>query len=267
MLRLLALVPALTVLTTAVPAFAQPKLTRGFEASAPATANVEETGQTGFWTMQVDLKPMRLIRTTVTDAATGEPREELVWYLVYRAINRPVKAPPQDDTVIPQNNLDPPPGPQMFVPEFTLVVEDASRQRAHEDMILPTAQATIARREMRGEDAARTLKNTVEIVQPVPPPAAADDAAEQPLYGVASWKGIDRRTANFTVYLSGFSNGFKQTTGPDGKPLILRRTLVLEFWRPGDDITVNEPQFQFRSQPRWIYRADDAPAVEPTTTE
>ncbi len=249
---------------SAVPAFCQEgrpgALSRGFDATAPAVATAEELAQGDLWVMQADFKPMRLVRIETTDPASGEKRTEFVWYLVYRAVNRPLKSPAQAGDKTPVNNYDPPPGPSLFIPEFTLVTDDNEVQQAYPDVVIPEAAAAIARRETRGTDRQNALKNSVEVVQPV---TEAGDASARPIYGVATWRGIDPTTDNFKVYASGFSNGYKESKGPDGKPLIQRREIVLDFRRPGDEFDLNEREFQVGTEPRWIYRADDAEPNDP----
>lgn len=246
------------ILLFASPVLAQGQtaaLSRGFEAKAPAIATAEEIGQGDLWVMETDFKPMRLMRVEVTDPKTGEKNEEMVWYIVYRAVNKALKTPTQDGTRTPVNNYDPEPGPPLFIPEFSLVSDDNEVQRIYPDVILPDAEAAIAAREMRGADRENVLKNTAEVVQPVRP---SNDESARPIYGVAIFRGVDPTTDNFKVYAAGFSNGYREVTGPDGKPLILRREIVLDYWRPGDEFDANEREFLFRSQPRWVYRADEA---------
>ena len=113
---------------------------------------------------------------------------------------------------------------------------------------------------MRGADRSRTLKNSVQVVQPVLSP---DDPESKPIYGVVMWRGIDPGTDNFKVFASGFSNGYREVTGPDGKPLILRREIVLDFWRPGDEFDLSEREFRLRKEPGWVYRADEAKPTDP----
>jgi hypothetical protein len=257
------LLPVVILSLAVAPALGQGQqpstLNRGFSATAPAIATAEELAQGDLWVMQVDFKPMRLMRVETRDPKTGERREETIWYVVYRAVNKPLKAAGEADPRTPVNNYDPPPGPSLLVPEFELVSDDNNVQRVYPDVVLPEAEAAIAGREMRGGDQQNALKNSVAIVQPVLP---ADDAGAKPIYGVAMWRGVDPTIDNFKVYASGFSNGYKEVKGPDGKPVILRREIVLDFWRPGDEFDLTEREFQFRSQPRWVYRADEAEPTE-----
>ena len=39
--------------------------------------------------------------------------------------------------------------------------------------------------------------------------------------------------------------------GPDGKELIQRKTLVQEFWRPGDEFDQNEQEIRVVETPKW----------------
>ena len=118
------------------------------------------------------------------------------------------------------------------------------------DSIIPQAQAAIIRRERQ------QLKNSVEVVAPIPP-ATAKDEAEQPwIYGVAMWRGVDPQTDNFTVFLTGFSSAYRKVTGPDGVDRIERKTIVQEYQRPGDQFDEKEVEFRPVDRPQWIYRPD-----------
>lgn len=232
---------------------------RGFSATAPATATAEEIAQSDLWVLQVDFKPIRIIRLELPDPQTGEMREENIYYIVYRAQNKALQGPPVDETRIPVNVFDKPPGPSLFIPEFTLVSVDLEQVTAYSDVILPRAQQAIAQREMRGTLQGVPLKNSVEIVQPIKP---AEDSANEPMYGVAIFRNVNPEIDHFRLFAGGFSNGFRQIQGPDGEPLILQREIVVEFWRPGDEFSVTEPEIRIQGQPRWIYRAEDAKPTE-----
>jgi len=77
---------------------------------------------------------------------------------------------------------------------------------------------------------------------------------ERSLDGVATWRGIDPTVAKFKVFMSGLSNGYRKVEGPEGKELIQRKTLVQEFWRPGDEFEQNEQEIRVVETPKWIYR-------------
>ena len=263
------LLAAALLIAAAAPASGQDRNSGGFDHTLSAIATGEETSaQSDLWVMQVDFKPMRLVRLPVTDPQTGETTRELVWYLVWRAANRPLRTPDRRDAVAPVNDLDEPPGPRQFVPELMLIGEDGTAKQ-YQDVILPSAQPLIERRELRGNFSDISLNTTVSAAGDLPPLKEGDLRPEDYVYGVATWTGVDPETDRFTVLLNGFSNGYERTTGPDGAPAIERRTGILKFWRPGDAVDEDEREFRVGVDPRgdqpalaglpqWEYLPDEA---------
>jgi len=242
----------------------------GFDATLPSIATgAEIRSQADLWVMEVDFKPMRLAKLPVTDPETGETSTELVWYLVWRATNRPLQSPVQDLSSTPQNELDAPPGPRPFVPEFVLIGEDGTA-RQYRDTILPGVLPDIEKRELRGAFKNVKLNTTVTAADDLPPRTPADaPVGEGSVYGVATWVGVDPTTDRFTVLLNGFSNGYEIENGQDGLPVVNRRTGILKFWRPGDEIDENETEFRLgvnereetepaAGLPHWEYLPDEA---------
>ncbi|QDT37292.1 hypothetical protein [Stratiformator vulcanicus] len=233
---------------------------RGFAVTAePSVSGEELTTQTDLWVLEVDLKPARLIRVGITDPKSGEKTEELIWYLVYRVKNRALKTPPETPDLDPVNVYDDPPGPSLIIPRFLLVTQDGDAPVSHFDVTIPEAQAAIERREMRGDLKDTKLNNSVSIVQPIPKRLAEGEKPDRDdvIYGVAMWRNIDPETDFFRVALEGFSNGYQEMKGPGGQPMILRRVLVQDFWRPGDQFEEEEKEFQFKGGPRWLYLPDE----------
>ncbi|NNJ26304.1 hypothetical protein [Alienimonas chondri] len=266
-----AVVASLALTLSASTAWAQGgRSSGGFDATLPSIASGPEIrSQADLWVMQVDFKPMRLARLPVTDPETGETRQELVWYLVWRSTNRPLQSPEKETERTPQNELDAPPQLPPFVPEFVLIGEDGTA-RQYRDVILPNVLPLIEARELRGEFADVKLNTTVSASGDLPAGVAADaPPGEGATYGVATWTGVDPTTDRFIVLLNGFSNGYRIQTGPDGQPVTERRTGVLRFWRPGDEIDEVETEFRLGVNPRgdadaadgvphWEYLADEA---------
>ncbi len=215
----------------------------------PAVEGFERLEQPKFWIMEVQCKPMRLMWVDLTDPKTGQKTTEQIWYLVYRGINRPIRKPLENNT-IPDNVLDPEPGPSYFTPEFTLVTKDGSQTQTIIDSVWPEAQRQIIARERR------ELKNSVEVVGPIPAPVDGEPKDDESLYGIALFRGVDPETDRFVVYMSGFSNGYRQVSGPDGNPIVERKTIRQEFWRPGDQFDPNLREFRFEGDAEWIYRAE-----------
>ena len=296
---------------------------RGFDYKAEARASGDErNSQQGLWVLEVQYKTLRMIFLDLTDLKTGKKKKELIWYFVYKALNRPVEGQQDDSDKEPVNQFDKPQSEKpVFAPEFTLVTNDNGAQNIYQDEILPEALAAIIKRERQD------LKNSVEVVGTIPDPTPfeAARADENVVYGVAMWRGVTSKTDYFTVFLSGFSNGFRYVHGPvsydqlvklansgdllksdnvwDGKadwvtagnigglfdsneqplqdvdasswfytssgeeldlnspPMVWRKTLSLEYWRPGDRFRQDETEVRPRTDPKWVYRISEPPAA------
>jgi hypothetical protein len=249
------LAAALGLLVAGGPAEAQSN--RGFDLTlAPDATGEELTSQSDFWALEVTFKPMRMIWVDVTDPKTGRRKRELFWYLCYKAVNRPQTQQRDESDTTPLNDEDPPPSPPLFVPEFILMTEEKTGNKIYRDVVVPEAHAAILKREKRTARDPR-FKNSVEVVGPIPAPASPGSEEEEAIFGVAMWRGIDLRTDNFTVFMNGFSNGYKVANGPNGEQLVLRRTIVQDFWRPGDEPKPDEREIRREGDPRWVYRPDD----------
>ncbi|MFN0197137.1 MAG: hypothetical protein ACKVT0_10340 [Planctomycetaceae bacterium] len=244
------------------PVLAQSQFERGFDYHIPAAATGDELSrQPGLWMMAVDFKTLRMIKVDVTDPLTGEKKQTRITYLVYRAWNKQLGQEPDADD--PQNEFDPPRGPEMFMPEFTLVTSDNDRQEIYVDEIIPEAQLLISQRERQ------KLLNSIELIQPVPEAFAGNERPANMIYGVAMWKNVDPQADRFTVYMTGFTNSYLAVEGPDGDEILLKRTVRQSYWRPGDELNLFEKEIRTEGEAEWIYRAIDGSieqaAVAPLT--
>lgn len=221
---------------------------RGGEVEILAIATGEErSAQSDLYVMDVYTKPMRMIQVELTDPKTGEKKLEYVWYIVYRAFNRQLVRPTYDKP--PENTLDPEViTPPLFVPEFTLVTTDTEVPEIYQDQVIPEALAAIRKRE-KGK-----YLDSVNVVGPIPPAGELGAADREGIWGVAMWRGIDTKADNYTVYMTGFSNGIQKTEGPDGQPVIKTKTIEQKYWRPGDEFDLNEPEIRRKGIAQWIYR-------------
>ncbi len=228
--------------------------------AAPLIAGEERNAQPDIWALEINFKPIRMISAEITDPKTGKTNKELVWYLAYRALVRSTSGLP-DSKGKTEDRPD-------FVPDFTLVVDGHRGMTVYEDRILPEAQAAINKREKHN------YKNSVEIVGPLPKITPDRSKIWNSLDGVATWIGIDPDAVFITIYMSGFSNGYKVSEGPDKQEIVTRRTLVQKFWRPGDRFDQHEDEIRIADQavlrdwpgrvkkeneelennPHWIYR-------------
>lgn len=206
----------------------------------PMLTGDELTRQPDIWAMEVYYKSLRMIWVDVPDPKTKKVKRELIWYLPYRLVNR------QSDGALPPKGPD---GKRpQFLPEFRLVTNDNDTQKIYFDEIIPAAQAEINRRERR------EYKNSVEIVGRIPELTKEKSKLERSIYGVAMWRGVDPKTDFFKVFMTGFSNGYKQVTVPgQKKPTVLRRSIIQDYKRPGDSLDEREREVKQSGRPKWIY--------------
>ena len=276
----IALLPAIGVATCL--AQSEPELTGGFETSSGTPVAVAEVlAQPELWVMNVQFKPMRLMRLQVTDPQTGRRRLELIWYLVWRAENRTLgvkqeieqrRAASDRVPVNPdENQLGSAIPDPTFAPGITLVTRDEGQQEIYPDVVLPEIHAEIEKREgiQISGGQRNPLKHMVQTVGPVPPVAdeVSTDEKDRVIHGVAVWRNVDPKTDYFSVFMTGFSNGYRLVSGPNKELLVARKTIVQDFWRPGDQFEQEEREFRFEGEPRWIYRIEPGSIDVPNVGE
>jgi hypothetical protein len=215
----------------------------GVERKAPVVATADERNrQPDIWVMEITLRPLRFVRVDLPNAG----KERLIWYICYKAVNRPIEVKASTvelsptDRILAQKT-------QVFVPEFTLVTDDTETPISYIDRVMTAAQPAIDARE-RGK-----YLNSIEVVGPVPPIVPYDDLAGPAIMGVAMWRGVDPSADLLTLYMTGFSNGYVVTKAPDGSEMVWRKTLIQKFWRPGDEIDQDEREIHYSGKPEWDY--------------
>ncbi|MFM7163761.1 MAG: hypothetical protein ACKO3T_00845 [Planctomycetaceae bacterium] len=240
-------------------------------------------GYPALWIGEVQFKPLRLMRLNWTDAATGEARQEIVRYMVYRVIRRDytdlagaeksaLELKLADPNTDPAILLDPETSNPLQMPRFLLQAQelDGSVTASWQDEVSVAIQNAVFAREMgrRGRDL--KLLNSVEALQEVGPPVAADDAdaLSKAFYGVAVWRNVDDKADYFTVSMSGFSNAYRISKDAQGQSVYEEKVIVQKFERPGDEFLQEEIEFRLVDQgdtdgdgkadvryPLWQYRA------------
>ncbi len=259
------LLAACVLLIATRPAAAQ--RARGFDQVVKIYATGEERNrQNDLWVLEVHMKPMRMQWVDITDPETGEASRELVWYLVYKAINRPIATQEDVTDSTPVNTLDPVLQPPKFLPEFTLITYDDPAteipDQTYMDQVIPQAVVQVNKVEAHRPDDV-VLSDTVSIIQPVPTATAEGAEGESWMYGVATWRSVDPETDYFSVILSGFSNGYEIREGPGGEPMRWRKVLVQKFSRRGDRFDPTQVEFRFEGPGRWTYQPEETPATQP----
>jgi hypothetical protein len=214
----------------------------------------------GIWVLDFQFKDPRVITVDIP----GRGRR-LVWYLLYQV----------------SNNTG---APREFIPRFVWYCNDTDT--AHHDVVLPRAVQAI----QRIEDPTIPIHDSVSISNPdnpIPFVKQFDENNQRIAYpryvtGVATWivatpeemklareKGraampeyfkdyLDPRCTQFSIYVYGLSDGWTVVDGPDGKPIVRRKTLQLKFRRLGDEYTQHAGQIRYQGFD-WIYATSDFP--------
>ena len=226
----------------------------GFEKTGGARVTVAElVAHPDLWVLEAEFKKMRMARMPVTDPKTGRRKEEAIWYMVFKLTNRDLGRPVDNSNTVPINLEDPTPT-KIFQPHFTLVTNDNGGSQSYQDVILPEVQRQIERRERI------QLRNPAELIGTLPElTKASEDDAEKSLYGVSIWRNIDPHTDFFSVYMSGICSAYQISTDADGKTICSQKTVVQDFWRPGDEVGGDEREIRFQGEPRWVYRPTAKP--------
>ena len=263
-LRRCIFLPALLGVALAVssrPAPVQAQVNRGYNRVIRIYATGEERNrQPDLWVLEVHLKQMRMRWVDVTvDSETGETKRELVWYLVYKAINRTIDSGEDSTDTTPVNALDPVPQRPKFIPEFTLTTysdrDTEIPDYEDSDQPLPEAVAAINRVESH-RPGDPVLADTVTMIRDLPEPVDEGDDSGEWMYGVATWRNVDPETDFFKVTMAGFSNGYQVTEDEEGNRVTWRKVLVQRFTRQGDRYDPTQVEFRFDGQPEWTYQPE-----------
>jgi hypothetical protein len=210
------------------------------------------------WGLEFTFKPVRMVYVDVPQA-TGKMQRKLVWYMVYHVKNSggqltPVKK--QDGTWVVEKTAE----PVTFDPQF--VLEASEYKKAYLDRLVPVAIPVIQQK----EDPKRKLLSSVEIAaKPIP---VSTERVDNSVWGVATWEDLDPRIDYFSVYIQGLTNAYKWTDPPVAQvkasdppgtgSTMTQKTLVLHFWRPGDEYLEHERIIQYGAPDKvdysWVYR-------------
>jgi hypothetical protein len=172
----------------------------------------------GTWRLDRRFRPMRMI--SVPDPVSKKPM--LYWYLIYTVTN---------DT--DQQTV-------RFNPDFTLLTD---KLKVHRDVIDMNAFAAIKRRHK-----GLLLKSAIEIAGPL------QRGVGYAKTGVAIFRGVDRETDSFKVFVSGLSDDSRAVKNPvTGKSTNLYWTLERSYRLPGDKWYIRQDDFIFTGE-RPIYR-------------
>jgi hypothetical protein len=209
------------------------------------------------WCLEFTFKPVRMIWVDVPQK-DGRMERKLVWYMVYHVKNTGGHLSPvrQDDGTYVTNPVD---QAIRFFPTF--VLQSHEYQKEYLDRVIPVAIQAIQQK----EDPQRTLLNSVDVGRDKIP--VSHGLEDRSVWGVATWEDVDPRTDFFSVYVGGLTNayqwedapeGFKEGDPPTTGREFTQKTLLLNFWRPGDQLTEDRREIRFGIPDKvdytWIYR-------------
>lgn len=185
-------------------------------------------------------KPVRIVEVDLPTASGSE--KQLVWYMVYRVTYRGNDYKPTVEKDQFENEVYGKPTTVSaksvrFMPNFHLVTKglksaiNAKDQRLL-DKVIPQAVNRIA-----AEERIATLYDSISIQQ------LAMEVG-QSVWGVATWSGVDPNTDFFTVEVKGLTNAQRIDLVGD-KLKYTHKTLVLNFFRPGDTVNLTSDKIQY----------------------
>jgi hypothetical protein len=196
--------------------------------------------------------------------------------MIFSVTNLPLakqtSKPPQFGWLVPEKQAD---GtykfqyedrPIRFIPRFLL--ESPEFAKVYADRVIPIALGAIRAREDRlvpgwvdkeGAVPRSPIQTTVDIT--------GDIKVGETRWGVATWEDLDPRIDRFSIYVRGLTNAYKWKDAKGaykkgdkigtGRRLA-RKTLKLNFWRPGDEFYEREDEIR-RGVPgevdyEWVYQ-------------
>jgi hypothetical protein len=207
------------------------------------------------WVLDFKFKPVRMIRVDIPQPS-GYMQQKLIWYMVYSVTNTGKVLHPVEDVELTYETAekkllyrvdDTVDQPIRFVPEFLFEAcvrrpDKSVLTKVYPDRVMPLAMAAIRMR----EDPNRQFLSSVEMCRNL--------AVGETQWGIATWEDVDPKTFRFSVYVVGLTNAYRWTdekgavkpNDPIGKGRKLyRKTLKLNFWRPGDPFFEREDEIRY----------------------
>lgn len=166
--------------------------------------------------------------------------------------------------------------PIHFLPHFILEAQDRTDRgdrvgKAYLDSIIPAAIEPIRLR----ETPRRRLLSSVEMAEALLPVSSKRE--DRSVWGVVTWENVDPRIDFFSVFIEGLTNAYQWENPPGAFQLgdpptkgrrFARKTLQLNFWRPGDQHLQHEQEVRYGIPPgksqlygvsegvayQWVYR-------------
>ena len=188
------------------------------------------------WALEFAFKPVRQILARLPNQQ-GELEDKLVWYLLYRVRYTggdllPELTAVEAGTGIPNQPKAVRYESVRFLPRFILRAPEIDRE--YESQILSTAKGAIANRERVGKPLLDFMEMSSSPILPV------TDEAENAVWGIATWTDLDPQIDAFQVDVKGLTNAYRLVVDTAGERDFERKTLRMNFWKPGDTVGLQE---------------------------
>ena len=190
--------------------------------SATARAAVEQFPKPSPYPKSWELKFEHSMPKRVVVQAENSNVPKAYWYVTYTVTNETDKE-------------------RLFIPHFDMVTKDGQVVRS--DKNIPKKVFDIIKRNEGNEFLTSHALVGGEL-------RLGQDEAKD---GVAIWEEPTPEMGNFTVFISGASGETATVKGPDEKPVILRKTLQLNYLIRGDTQTSGQGEVVKQSQ-EWVMR-------------
>ena len=196
---------------------------------------------------------LRQIRVAVTDA-DGISRNKNIWYMIYRVRDlgetlsyEQVRKSSSLNQISYQLKKGEPltDKERFFLPRFSLEgwvfspKDDDYKKVVFRDVINPT----VARAIRVQEDPRMELLDGVQMSKAEIPKVKAD--SDIGLWGVAIFENVNPNIDFVSVFVKGLTNAHRIKRADDGSIGFVRKTLQLNFWRPGDNLEEEKDRVEF----------------------
>lgn len=232
------------------------------------------------WNLEFSFKPMRMVYVDIPQA-NHKMQRKLVWYMVYNVRNpgNHIRPLPQVEVVIKEApvvdgngktaGLTPGLVHTKFAKETTsevqvfgktttelrffphFVLRSTEYDKEYLDRVIPAAMAPIKAREFPNRGDVKLYDSLTISEVPIP---VSDETNDNRVWGVVTWIDVEPRIDYFSIFVQGLTNAyrfedpdgaFKKGDQPGTGRKILRKTLQLNFWRPGDTIDPTEEEIRY----------------------
>jgi hypothetical protein len=236
------------------------------------------------WNLEFSFKPMRMVYVDIPQP-TGKMQRKVVWYMVYHVRNpgNHIRPLPQEQVVVEEKQVKATtaegkevvagltPGlvhtkyakettsdvevfgkttkDLRFFPHF--VLRSTEYNKEYLDRVIPAALAPIKAREFPNRGDVKLYDSLTISEVPIP---ISDETNDNRVWGVVTWIDVEPRIDYFSVFVQGLTNAyrfddpegaFKKGDQPGTGRKIVRKTLQLNFWRPGDTIDPTEEEIRY----------------------